>query len=865
MKRFIETIKNIWKIDELREKILLTLGLLLIYRLGSNVVLPGIDPESLGNLQAQAEGGPLGLLNAFTGGAFNNAAVLALGIMPYISASIVIQLMSIAVPYFQRLQKEGEDGRRKINQITRLLTIAITAVQAYGYLINIKNTAGNGKALLFMNSPEVMSVGMFMFINVLLLTAGTMFTMWLGEKITDKGLGNGISLIIMIGIIAGLPQSLMNEFFFKLEGGKLIFFVVEMAIWLAVILSVVLLVQGTRRIPVNYAKQMTGSNMYGGARQYIPLKVNAAGVMQVPMLISIWDDEYGISVHAKHQTTKQNLSSILSGFKTDKFGTGIELITVNGWDYPSLMNAYKKASEVCRKKHTPVVVHVKELTQPQGHSTSGSHERYKSKDRLAWEIEYDCVTKMKSWMLESKITTEDELEALEKEASNEVKEAKKAAWTAFTSEIKNEISEACTILETLDVDAASSLKSTMDPGRKDILKTFHKVLRANIGNPNAQEAKEYYTNYLAKYQDVYSSHLHSQSSNSALSIAEVKPEYSSDSETLNGFEILNKTFDNLLTNHPEVIAFGEDVGKIGDVNQGFAGLQDKHGDTRVMDMGIRENTIVGQAIGASLRGLRPIAEIQYLDYLLYGVQMMSDDIATVQYRTKGGQKYPLIIRTRGHRLEGIWHSGSPMGMILNAVRGMNVLVPRDMTRAAGFYNTIMKSDEPAIVVECLNGYRLKEKLPNNLAEFTVPVGVPETLIEGSDVTVITYGSCVRIAQEGIALLEEKGISVELIDVQSLLPFDINHDIVESLKKTNKVVFMDEDVKGGATGFIMQKVLEEQGGYQHLDSAPRTLTSQDHRPAYGTDGDYFSKSNAEELFDLVYDMMNENNPEEYPNF
>ena len=593
--------------------------------------------------------------------------------------------------------------------------------------------------------------------------------------------------------------------------------------------------------------------------------INAAGVMQVPMLISIWDDEYGISVHAKHQTTKQNLSSILSGFKTDKFGTGIELITVNGWDYPALMNAYKKASEVCRKKHTPVVVHVKELTQPQGHSTSGSHERYKSKDRLAWEIEHDCVTKMKSWMLESKIAKEDELEALEKEASDEVKEAKKAAWTAFTSEIKSEISEACDILETIDASSASDLKSTMDPGRKDILKTFHKVLRKNIGNPSADEAKTFYTNYLAMYQDVYSSHLHSQSPNSALSIAEIKPEYDADSETLNGFEILNKTFDNLLTNHPEVIAFGEDVGKIGDVNQGFAGLQEKHGDTRVMDMGIRENTIVGQAIGASLRGLRPIAEIQYLDYLLYGVQMMSDDIATVQYRTKGGQKYPLIIRTRGHRLEGIWHSGSPMGMILNAVRGMNVLVPRDMTRAAGFYNTIIKSDEPAIVVECLNGYRLKEKLPTNLDEFTVPVGVPETIKEGSDVTVITYGSCVRIAQEGISLLEEKGISVELIDVQSLLPFDINHDIVESLKKTNKVVFMDEDVKGGATGFMMQKVLEEQSGYQFLDSAPRTLTSQDHRPAYGTDGDYFSKSNAEELFDLVYNMMNENNPSEYPNF
>jgi len=595
--------------------------------------------------------------------------------------------------------------------------------------------------------------------------------------------------------------------------------------------------------------------------------INAAGVMQVPMLISIWDDEYGISVHAKHQTTKQNLTAILSGFKTDKFGKGIELITVNGWDYPALSNAYKKASEVCRTSHTPVVVHVKELTQPQGHSTSGSHERYKSPERLAWEIEHDCLKQMRTWVISTKLATEEEISALELDAEQEAKASKKEAWVAFTSEIKQEIEEACNVIQDIDASAASSLKAITDAGRKDILKTIHATLRANIGN-HSQEVdslKGFYEAYLAKYQDVYSSHLHSQSANSALSIAEVKPEYNQDSEELNGFEILNKTFDYLLSNHPEVIAFGEDVGKIGDVNQGFAGLQEKHGATRVMDMGIRENTIVGQAIGASLRGLRPIAEIQYLDYLLYGVQMMSDDIATVQYRTKGGQKYPLIIRTRGHRLEGIWHSGSPMGMILNAVRGMNVLVPRDMTRAAGFYNTLMQSDEPAIVVECLNGYRLKETLPTNLSSFTVPVGVPETLIEGNDVTVITYGSCVRIAQDGIKLLNEKGISVELIDVQSLLPFDVHHNIVESLKKTNKVVFMDEDVKGGATGFMMQKVLEEQGGYQYLDSAPRTLTSQDHRPAYGTDGDYFSKSNPEELFDLVYGMMSENNPSAYPSF
>ncbi len=588
--------------------------------------------------------------------------------------------------------------------------------------------------------------------------------------------------------------------------------------------------------------------------------INAAGVMQVPMLINIWDDEYGISVHAEHQTTKQNLTSILSGFKSDKFGKGIELFTVNGWDYAELINTYKKASEICRKKHTPVVIHVKELTQPQGHSTSGSHERYKSKERLAWEKEFDCIAKMRSWIVDNKISTKEKLEKLEKEGLESVKADKKAAWTAFTNEIKGEVAEAVEIIRDVDAAAANELKNTINPNRKDILKALHAVKRENIGNAAVEN---YYQSYLSSYQKIYSSHLHSESSARALSVAEIKPEYSENAEVLNGFEILNKTFDHLLSDYPEIIAFGEDVGKIGDVNQGFAGLQDKHGKNRVMDMGIRENTIVGQAVGASLRGLRPIAEIQYLDYLLYGIQMMSDDIATIQYRTKGGQKYPLIIRTRGHRLEGIWHSGSPMGMILNAVRGMNVLVPRDMTRAAGFYNTMLKSDEPALIIECLNGYRLKEKLPANLSEITVPVGVPEVLNYGDDVTVITYGSCIRIAETALPMLAQKGISVELIDVQSLLPFDVNHSIVESLMKTNKVVFMDEDVKGGATAFMMQKVLEEQEGYKYLDSAPKTLTSQDHRTAYGTDGDYFSKSNAEQLFDVVYGMMNDYNPSEFP--
>ena len=591
--------------------------------------------------------------------------------------------------------------------------------------------------------------------------------------------------------------------------------------------------------------------------------INAAGVMQVPMLVSIWDDDYGISVHAKHQTTKQNLTAILSGFKTDKFGKGIELITVNGWDYPELLNAYKKASNVCREKHMPVVIHVKEMTQPQGHSTSGSHERYKSKDRLAWESDHDCIAKMRSWMIDSKLSTDVKLSDLEKEIELEVKEAKKLAWASFRNEIKEEANEANQLLKAIDTSIAQKLQESMDPGRKDILKALHEAIRQNLGEPAITELEVFYKSYLEKYQNIYSSHLHSESDKRATNIPEIKPEYSHDSIELNGFEILNKTFDTLLTKHPEIIAFGEDVGKIGDVNQGFAGLQEKHGENRVMDMGIRENTIVGQAIGASLRGLRPIAEIQYLDYLLYGIQTMSDDIATVQYRTKGGQKYPLIIRTRGHRLEGIWHSGSPMGMILNAVRGMHVLVPRDMTQAAGFYNTMIQSDEPALIIECLNGYRLKEKLPLNIDRFTVPVGLPEVLNEGTDVTVVTYGSCIRIAQNSIFMLDEKGISVELIDVQSLLPFDINHSIVESIKKTNRVVFMDEDVKGGATAFMMQKVLEEQGGYRYLDGEPKTLTSQNHRTAYGTDGDYFSKSNAEELFDIIYSLMNESNPSHYP--
>lgn len=602
--------------------------------------------------------------------------------------------------------------------------------------------------------------------------------------------------------------------------------------------------------------------------------INAAGVLQVPMCMSIWDDEYGISVPAKYQTTKENLSSILSGFQTDKDGKGYEIFSVNGWDYPELVKTYVKAVKLCREEHIPVIIHVRQITQPQGHSTSGSHERYKSKERLAWEEEHDCIPKMRQWIESSGLADAAALDELEKEAIQHVKEEQKAAWKEYSEGIREELQE---VLPYLDHLAAQSTKSseigalrenlskTIDPIRKDILTTARKALRLTISDPSAarNDLHAWVERYLEKNSERYDSHLYSESAFSALKVDRIDPLYSDNSPVLNGFEVLQNFFDHALTRDPRVLAFGEDVGKIGDVNQGFAGLQEKHGEIRVMDAGIRELTIVGQAIGASMRGLRPIAEIQYLDYLLYALQIMSDDIATLQYRTRGGQKSPLIIRTRGHRLEGIWHSGSPMGMIIHAVRGMYVLVPRNMVQAAGFYNTMLQSDEPALIIECLNGYRLKERLPDNLGTYTVIPGIPEVLKEGADVTLVTYGSCVRIAEEGIAMLEDVGISVELIDVQSLLPFDTKHQIVESLKKTHKVVFMDEDVPGGATSFMMQQVLEVQKGYYYLDAEPKTITSKEHRPAYGTDGDYFSKSNAEDVFETIYAMMHEYNPAKYP--
>jgi pyruvate/2-oxoglutarate/acetoin dehydrogenase E1 component/TPP-dependent pyruvate/acetoin dehydrogenase alpha subunit len=601
--------------------------------------------------------------------------------------------------------------------------------------------------------------------------------------------------------------------------------------------------------------------------------INAAGVLRIPMLMSIWDDEYGISVPAYHQTTKENLTSILSGFQTDKDGAGFEMFKVKGWDYPNLIKTYAKAAEICRTKHTPVIIHVTEVTQPQGHSTSGSHERYKTSERLEWEKDRDCLPRMKAWMIKGEIASAEEIEALENESLESLKKVKQNSWKKFQDPIKVEYTEASNLLTSLAAGSTNAAKLNAIVTklsrqtvyeRKEIGEAIVAGLRSTIGEVSVERdaLKAYYAKYRQDNYNRYNTYLHTDSDEAALKVAAVPAVYTANSESKPGYQILNKYFDAVLGRDPRVMAFGEDVGNIGDVNQGLAGLQAKYGDLRVMDMGIRENTIIGQAMGASMRGLKPIAEIQYLDYLLYALQIMSDDIASLSYRTAGGQKAPVIIRTRGHRLEGIWHSGSPMGMILNSIRGMHLCVPRSMTQAAGFYNTLLKSDEPGVVIECLNGYRLKETEPDNIEEFSLALGVPEVLKEGSDVTLVTYGSCVRIAEEAIEQLEETGISVELVDVQSLLPFDVNKMIVESLKKTNKVVFLDEDVPGGATAYMLQQVLEKQGGYLYLDSAPKTISARPHRPAYGSDGDYFSKPNSEDIFQAIYNMMNEYDPEEY---
>lgn len=601
---------------------------------------------------------------------------------------------------------------------------------------------------------------------------------------------------------------------------------------------------------------------------------NAAGVLQVPMVINVWDDEYGISVHAKHQTTKENISEILSGFQRNNKDKGYEIIKVKGWDYAALIDAYQRAEKIAREEHVPVLIHVIELTQPQGHSTSGSHERYKSKERLEWETEHDCNLKMREWVISKGIATDEELSDLEKSIKKEVRDGKKAAVKAFGTQAKTFKKEALELLEDLEntSDESEKIQSLINGLKEDtntiksrIFADCRKALRYVRHEQN--EVKSNLINWLEdfsqKVQPDYSQHLWSDYEGSAKNIAEVLPAYDDNSEEVDARIIMRDNFDAIFKNKPETLIFGEDAGEIGDVNQGLEGLQEKYGELRVSDAGIREATILGQGIGMSLRGLRPIAEIQYLDYLLYALQIMSDDLATTLYRTKGKQKSPLIVRTRGHRLEGIWHSGSPMGGILHLVRGINVLVPRNMTKAAGFYNTMLESDEPSLIVECLNGYRLKEKLPSNLGEFRTPVGQVETIRDGQDITVVSYGSTLRIIEQAAEELAEIGIDIELIDVQSLSPFDLNHDIVKSVEKTNRLLVIDEDVPGGASAFILQKIIDEQNAYQYLDSKPQTLTAKEHRPAYGTDGDYFSKPSAEDVFEKVYAIMHEFNPQEFP--
>ncbi len=602
--------------------------------------------------------------------------------------------------------------------------------------------------------------------------------------------------------------------------------------------------------------------------------INASGVLQVPMLISVWDDGYGISVPAEYHTTKSNISKVLEGFRRSENEKGIEIITAKGWDYPGLLAAYQKAEKICRDEHVPVLLHVEEVTQPQGHSTSGSHERYKSKERLAWEAAHDCLLKMREWIINDVLVLPEEVDEIEKEAKQAAREAKDRAWKAFNTDIQKDFKSVIGILEQTIQESRHSeaiteiketLRTTLNPIRMDCVKAAKRSLR--LMRDEEGEARQQLIDWIKdvehKNHDRYSSHLYSESELSALKVEEISPQYGDDSQQVDGRELLQACFTAALARDPKVFAFGEDVGRIGDVNQGFAGLQAKFGELRVTDTGIRECTILGQGIGTALRGLRPIAEIQYLDYLLYALQIMSDDLACLQYRTKGGQKAPVIIRTRGHRLEGVWHAGSPIGMMLHSLRGIYILVPRNMTQAAGFYNTLLKSDDTAIIIECLNGYRLKEQLPDNIGEFTIPLGKPDILREGNDVTIVTYGSMCRVVMQAAEDLQEFGISCEVIDVQTLLPFDIHHVIAVSVKKTNRVVFADEDVPGGATAYMMQKVLEEQQAFQYLDAVPVTIPAKEHRPAYASDGDYFTKPNAEEIFEKVYAMMRESNPNKFP--
>ena len=592
--------------------------------------------------------------------------------------------------------------------------------------------------------------------------------------------------------------------------------------------------------------------------------VNAAGVLQIPLVIFVWDDGYGISVPKKYQTTKASISEALKGFQKEQGTNGFNIYKVKGWDYASLCETFEEGIRLARETHTPALFHVEEVTQPQGHSTSGSHERYKNGDRLEWERSWDGLIKMREWIIANALSDQQELENIETEAKEVVRQGRAKAWEQYLSPIKEQVSQAVQLIKAAAEQhpgeaaalqqEAKELSALREPLRRNVMSALYR----SVGLCNHRDAglENYYRGLKEEARSLYSSHLYNEGPKSALRVPEHKIEYASDAPTLNGYEILNRYFDQLFASQPKVFAFGEDLGYIGDVNQGFSGLQAKYGAERIFDTGIRELTIMGQGIGLAMRGLRPIAEIQYLDYLLYGLQPLSDDVATLHFRTKGQQSCPLIVRTRGHRLEGIWHSGSPMGVIINALRGMYVCVPRNMVQAVGMYNTLLQGNDPGIVIESLNGYRLKEKLPSNLGAYTVPLGIPEIVRSGNDITVVSYGSTLRIAVEAAQQLEKQGISCEVVDVQTLLPFDIHHKILDSLKKTNRIVFVDEDVPGGAAAFMFNQVMEVQGGYRWLDVAPRTITAKAHRPPYGSDGDYFSKPNVEEIQEQIRQMMAE---------
>ncbi|TDH27893.1 transketolase [Segetibacter sp. 3557_3] len=594
--------------------------------------------------------------------------------------------------------------------------------------------------------------------------------------------------------------------------------------------------------------------------------INAAGVMQVPLAVFVWDNGYGISVPVKYQTTKGSISTALRGFQKTELTNGINIYRVKGWDYAGMCEVFETALHEMRETHVPAIFHVEEMTQPQGHSTSGSHERYKSTERLAWEKEWDCIRKMRQWMIANGLAAEDELTEIEYASKQAVKQSKVKAWQKYMEPIAKQVNTAVDLLSQVEAEdeelheiirtLTADLKNNHEPMRRDVLRAMSKALLIAPTSPSVEQVMDYYEKLKQENRELYNSHLYNEGPRSALNVAEEAALIPYNAPTVNGYEILNRYFDELFKNDPRVFAFGEDVGQIGDVNQGFSGLQEKYGTNRIFDTGIRELTIVGQGIGLALRGLRPITEIQYLDYLLFGLEPLSDDVATLHYRTKGQQSCPIIIRTRGHRLEGIWHSGSPMSMIIGALRGMYVCVPRNMVQAAGMYNTLLQANDPAIVIECLNGYRLKEKLPSNLLSYTVPLGIPEIIREGADITMVSYGSTLRVVEESAESLAQLGVGCEVIDVQTLLPFDIHKSIVESVKKTNRVVFIDEDVPGGAAAYMYNEVLEKQGGYRWIDVAARTITAKAHRTSYGSDGDYFGKPNAEDIIEIVLEMMRE---------